>query len=111
MMRDAIGNRVPQPGRVKLDIPAMVENGNSVTLTVSIDALAEEVRALHIFANGNPLPNVAHLRFGPAAGRARLTTRMRLATSQTVSAVAEMVDGSCWIDEVTLLVTLAACIE
>jgi len=111
VLRAAIGNRVPQKGRVKLDIPVMVENGNSVTLTVSIDALPEDVTAIHIFADGNPLPNVAHIRFGPSAGHPRLTTRMRLATSQTVSAVAEMTDGTCWIDEVTLLVTLAACIE
>jgi sulfur-oxidizing protein SoxY len=110
-MREAIGDNVPQKGRIKLDIPVMVENGNAVTLTASIDALPEEVRAIHIFADGNPLPNVGHFRFGRATGQPRITTRMRLATSQTVSAVAEMADGTCWIDQVTLLVTLAACIE
>ena len=110
-MREVLGDRTPQKGRVKLDIPSMVENGNSVTVTAGIDALPDEVRAIHIFAEGNPLPNVIHARFGPAAGRPRIITRMRLATSQTVSAVADMADGTCWIDEVTLLVTLAACIE
>jgi sulfur-oxidizing protein SoxY len=110
-MREAIGDAVPKKGRIKLEIPVMVENGNAVSMTASIDALPGEVRAIHVFADGNPLPNVGNFRFGPATGRPRITTRIRLATSQTVSAVAAMADGTCWIDSVELLVTLAACIE
>ncbi len=62
-------------------------------------------------AERNPLPHVANFTFGPRSGRPRVSTRIRLATSQTVIAIAVMNDGSCWSDSVDLLVTLAACIE
>lgn len=115
----------PRPGKVKLDMPAMVENGNAVSLTVSVDApvqassageaaaatAAARVVGIDVFAEGNPLPNVARFRFGPRAGLPRVTTRMRLATSQTVVAVAELSDGTFWTDSVDLIVTLAACVE
>ena len=73
--------------------------------------LADPVASLHVFAEANPNPNVLNIRFGPAAGPPRVSTRIRLATSQTVIAVARMQDGSFWQDSVELLVTLAACIE
>lgn len=110
-MRDVLGDTVPKPGRVKLEIPALVENGNAVAMTVSCDALPGEVRSIHVFADGNLLPNVIHARFGPRAGRARLSTRIRLTASQTVIAVAMLSDGSCWLDSVELMVTLAACLD
>jgi sulfur-oxidizing protein SoxY len=69
------------------------------------------VRSIDVFAEGNPLPRVLGLRFGPRAGAARFATRIRLATSQTVIAVAKLADGSCWRDSVDLLVTLAACVD
>ena len=106
-----IGDTIPQPSRLKLDIPVLVENGNTVSLAASIEALPAEVRAIHIFAEGNPLPNVASFRFGPATGSPRIATRIRLATSQTVIAIAQMTDGTCYTDSVDLLVTLAACLE
>lgn len=95
-------------GLVKLDLPVLVENGNAVAMTVSVDA---PTRAIHIFAEANPLPRVATFRFGPRAGAPRVATRIRLATSQTVIAVAELADGTFRQDSVDLLVTLAACIE
>jgi len=98
-------------GRVKLDIPVMVENGNSVGMTVSVDAPIAEVRSIDVFAEGNPLPHVLRVTFGSHAGAPRFATRIRLATSQTVIAVAKLADGSCWRDSVDLLVTLAACID
>jgi sulfur-oxidizing protein SoxY len=111
-IRAAVGDAAQlRPGRVRLDVPVMVENGNSVAMTVSCDALPGEVKAFHVFAEGNPLPNVTHVRFGPAIGRPRISTRIRLATSETVIAVAEMADGTCWTDSVDLVVTLAACLE
>jgi sulfur-oxidizing protein SoxY len=110
-IRAAIGDRTPIPGRLKLDVPVLVENGNAVALSASIDALASDVRAIHVFAEGNPLPNVGHFRFGPASGHPRIATRIRLSTSQTVIAIAEMSDGTCYSDSVDLLVTLAACLE
>jgi sulfur-oxidizing protein SoxY len=72
---------------------------------------ADHVRSIHLFAEGNPLPNVAHFHLGPRAGRPFVATRMRLATSQKVIAVAKLSDGSCWTDGADIVVTLAACIE
>jgi sulfur-oxidizing protein SoxY len=113
-IKDVVGDADLKRGRVKLDMPVLVENGNAVGMTVSCDAPLtgpDRVLSLHVFAEGNPLPNVAHFRFGPRAGKASVSTRMRLATSQTVIAVAKLADGTCWTDSLELLVTLAACIE
>lgn len=110
-MRALIGDAKPQEGRVKLDIPVMVENGNAVSMTVTCEALPGEIEFLHVFAEGNPLPNVIHAIFGPRAARARVATRIRLATSQTVIALVKLRDGTCWTDSVDLLVTLAACLD
>lgn len=111
LVRDFTGGAPLAEGRVKLDLPVLVENGNAVSMTVSVDAPAGAVREIAVFADGNPLPEVLRLRFGPAAGPPVVETRIRLATSQTVTAVARMADGTCWRDRVELLVTLAACIE
>lgn len=110
-MQEVTGGARPQQGRVKLDIPVMVENGNAVGLTVDVEQDGPRATDLYVFAEGNPLPRVLHAHFGPAAGRTRLATRMRLATSQTVVAVARLEDGSLWTDSVDLIVTLAACLE
>jgi sulfur-oxidizing protein SoxY len=111
LIAELTGDAELRDGRVKLDLPVMVENGNAVAMTVSVDAPVAEVRSIDVFAEGNPLPHVVRFRFGPRAGAARVATRIRLATSQTVIAVAKLADGSCWRDSVDLLVTLAACID
>ena len=99
-------------GHVTLDLALMVENGNAVGVVVSAEAApGTTVASLHLFAEGNPNPEVFHAWFGPAAYAPRLATRMRLATSQTVIAVAVMADGSCWRDDVAVMVTQAACLE
>lgn len=101
-------------GRVKLDIPPLIENGNSVQCVVSVDSPmtpVDYVKAIHVFNEKNPQPNVIGVRLGPRAGRARLSTRIRLAASQTVTAVAEMSDGSFWSDRVEVIVTMGACVE
>jgi sulfur-oxidizing protein SoxY len=111
LIAELVGGAALRDERVKLDLPVMVENGNSVGMTVSVDAPVAQVRSIDVFAEGNPLPHVLRVRFGPNAGAPRIATRIRLATSQTVIAVAKLTDGSCWRDSVDLLVTLAACIE
>ena len=111
LMAELVGEAELRDGGVKLDLPVMVENGNAVAMTVSVDAPVSQVRSIDVFAEGNPLPHVVRLQFGPRAGAARVATRIRLATSQTVIAVAKLADGSCWRDSVDLLVTLAACID
>ena len=95
-------------GRVRLDIPILVDNGNAVPMVLEVDGAAREIA---VFADGNPLPEVLRLRPGPAMATDRLETRIRLATSQTVTALVRLDDGSCWADRVELLVTIAACIE
>ncbi|HEX4171325.1 MAG TPA: thiosulfate oxidation carrier protein SoxY [Acetobacteraceae bacterium] len=111
LIAQLVGEGELRDGRVKLDLPVMVENGNSVGMTVTVDAPVANVRSIDVFAEGNPLPHVLRVTFGPHAGAARFATRIRLATSQTVIAVAKLADGSCWRDSVDLLVTLAACID
>jgi len=72
---------------------------------------SDHVKAIHLFNEKNPQPNVIGVRFGPRAGRANLSTRIRLADSQTVTAIAEFSDGSFWSDSVSVIVTLPACVE
>jgi sulfur-oxidizing protein SoxY len=106
-----VGDAPLKDGLIHLDLPVMVENGNTVAMSVSVADPPSPVESIHVFAEGNPLPRVAVFRFGPRSGAPRVATRMRLATSQTVIAIARLRDGSCWRDSVDLLVTLAACIE
>jgi len=113
-VRSAIGEATVKKGRVKLDLPPIVENGNSVPCTVSVESPmtgADHVKAIHIFNEKNPQPNVISIKLNPRAGRAAFSTRIRLADSQTVTAIAEMSDGSCWSDDIDVIVTLAACLE
>lgn len=108
------GNAPVQRGRIKLDLSPLVENGNSVSVSVKADSPMTEqdhVRAIAIFTEQNPQPNVITVRLGPRAGRAFVNTRMRLATSQKVIAVAGFSDGTFWSDQVEVIVTLAACVE
>lgn len=117
-MQEAIGRitggaRVAS-GRVKLEVAPLIENGNSVLLAVSVDSpmtAAEHVRAIHVFAPDNPLPNMVSAYLGPRSGRARIMTRVRVAESQTLLAIAQLSDGSFWSDSVPVVVTLAACTE
>lgn len=113
-VRKAIGDVKVTPGKIKLDLPPLVENGNSVPCTVAVDSAmtaADYVKAVHIFNEKNPQPNVISAKLGPRAGRAEFSTRIRLANSQTVTAIAELSDGTFWSDAVDVIVTLAACVE
>ena len=110
-MREVTGGAPLQQGLVRLDLPGMVENGNAVGMTVGVDDPPSPVRSLHVSADGNPLPTVLHARIGPAAFRPHVATRIRLASSQTVHAIAVLQDGACWTSSVDLVVTLAACLE
>lgn len=113
-IRGLVGDRLVQAGKVSVDLPPLVENGNVVPLTVSVESAmtaADRVRAIHVFAPKNPQPLVAVFRFGPRAGRAAVSTRIRLADSQTVTAVCEMADGSFRSGSADAVVTVAACTE
>jgi sulfur-oxidizing protein SoxY len=101
-------------GKVAIDIPPLVENGNVVPITVSVDSpmtAGNYVKALHVFNEKNPLPNVISVKLGPRAGKAAVSTRIRLATAQKIVAIAELSDGSFWSDSADVIVTVAACVE
>ncbi|HEU4367043.1 MAG TPA: SoxY-related AACIE arm protein [Methylomirabilota bacterium] len=113
-IRKVVGSAAVPRGRVKLELPPLSENGHAVPLTVSVESpmtAADHVRAIHIFTEVNPQPDVASFHLGPRAGRARVATRIRLANTQTVVAVCELSDGSFWSDSADVVVTLAACLE
>jgi sulfur-oxidizing protein SoxY len=108
------GNATLNQGRIKIELPPLVENGNAVPLGITVESPMtdkDHVKAVHVFTEKNPQPNVASFQLGPRAGTANIQTRMRLADTQVVLAVAEMSDGSFWRDEVEVVVTLAACLE
>jgi sulfur-oxidizing protein SoxY len=111
---EIVGDAAVHQGKVKLEVPPLVENGNAVPLTVSVDSPMterEHVKSIHIFNEKNPQPNVASFYLGPRAGRAQVSTRIRLADSQKVIAIAQLCDDSFWSDSVDVVVTLAACLE
>ncbi len=113
-IRELVGEAAVREGKVKLDLPPLVENGNAVPMTVTVDSpmtAADYVKSIHAFNEKNPQPYVAAFHLGPRAGKASVSTRVRLADSQKVIAIAEMSDGSFWSDSVNLVVTLAACLE
>lgn len=114
-MEELFAGREIRPGRVTLKLPRLAENGNSVSLAVEVPdspmSEADHVRALYVFAEKNPLPNVARFFLGPHCGAAKVATRIRLADTQTVTAVAEMSDGTLWSAGAEVVVTLAACID
>jgi sulfur-oxidizing protein SoxY len=111
-MKELIGDATPSEGRITLDLPQIAENGNTVPLTVEVDSPMSEsdyCKAVHVFAEGNPLPNVASFRFTPACGQAIASTRIRLAKTQNVIAVAEMSDGSLYTAKAEVKVTIGGC--
>jgi sulfur-oxidizing protein SoxY len=113
-IRKVVGEAPLRKGKVKLDLPPLIENGNAVPMTISVESPMTEpdhVKAIHVFNEKNPQPYVVSVRLGPRAGKAAMAARIRLADSQTVIAIAEMSDGSCWSDEADVVVTLAACVE
>jgi sulfur-oxidizing protein SoxY len=113
-IRGFAGAAPVQAGRVTLDIAPLVENGNAVPVTVGVDSpmsAADHVKRIALFNERNPQREVAVFHLGPRAGRASVATRIRLASSQQLVALAELSDGSVWSRRVDVIVTLAACIE
>jgi sulfur-oxidizing protein SoxY len=113
-IRKVVGSARINPGKVKLELPPLIENGNTVPLAVTVDSPmteANHVRAIHVFTQKNPQPYVVSFHLGPRAGRAKVATRVRLADSQSVVAICELSDGTFWSDSADVVVTLAACLE
>ena len=113
-IKEVVGGAVIREGRVKLDLPPLVENGNTVPLTVSVESPmtpADHVKAIHVFNEKNPQPHVFDARLGPRNGRAVVATRIKLGDSQKIIAIAETSTGEFWSASADVIVTLAACIE
>jgi sulfur-oxidizing protein SoxY len=113
-IRQVIGEAPVKPGKVTLEIPPLVENGNTVPCSVTVDSpmtANDHVKAVHIFNEKNPQPNVVSMHLGPRAGRASVSTRIRLADTQSIVAIAELSDGSFWSASANVIITLGACLE
>ena len=113
-IRAFAGEAELRAGRVKVDLPPLVENGNAAPLSVTVESPMTEpdhVRRIAVFNEANPEPNVLTVDLGPRAGKAAFSTRIRLATSQRILVVAEMSDGTFWSGGADVIVTLAACVE
>ena len=113
-IRKVTGGAPARAGKVKLEVPPLIDNGNAVPVTVAVESpmtAAEHVKTIHLLTEKNPQPHVLSAHLGPRAGRASVSTRMRLADSQKVVAIAQLSDGSLWSDTVDVIVTLAACLE
>jgi len=113
-IRNVVGEAPVRTGKVKLDIPPLVENGNTVPMTVRVESpmtSTEYVKSIHVFNEKNPQPNIGNFYIGPSAGCAQISTRIRLADTQKVVAIARLSDDSFWSTSVDIVVTLAACTE
>lgn len=113
-IRNVIGEANLQAGKITLEVPPLVENGNTVPVTIIVDSpmsKADHVKAIHVFNEKNPQPHVISITLGPRAGKARIATRIKLADTQRIVGIAEMSDGSFWTGEANVIVTIAACVE
>jgi sulfur-oxidizing protein SoxY len=113
-IREIVGETAVKPGKIKIDLPPLVENGNTVAMGVTVESpmtATDHVKAIHVVTEKNPQPNVISVKLGPRAGKADIQTRIRLADTQTVIALCEMSDGSFWSDKIDVIITLGACLE
>jgi sulfur-oxidizing protein SoxY len=111
-LRETFGERPISRGRVKLEIPRIAENGSVVPVTVSVDSpmtQQDHVTGIHLFAEKNHLPRVLEMQLGPYNGKAVISTRIRMATSQQLTAVAVLSDGSLWAAAADIEVVTSEC--
>src|SRR6185295_8903165 len=111
-LRETFGEAPITPGKVVLELPRLAENGNVVPVTVTVDSPMTEqdyVKSIHLFAEQNPLPRILEVELGPHNGRARVSSRIRVATSQQIHAIAVMSDATLWSAAVDIEVTVSGC--
>ena len=111
----AVTNGAPvKKGKVTLVLPQLADNGNSVPIRITVDSpmtATDHVKSIHLYSDRNPVPNMASFYLGPRAGKAEINSRVRLAGSQRVTAVAQLSDGTFWSDTAPIVVTLSACLD
>ena len=108
------GGAPVRKGKVTLVLPQLADNGNSVPILITVDSPmtpADHVKSIHLYSERNPVPNMANFYLGPRAGKAEINSRVRLAGSQRVTAVAKLSDGTFWYDAAPIVVTLSACLD
>ena len=106
------GDKTFASGKIKLDVPEIAENGLVVPINIEVESpmtAADYVKAVHVFAEGNPLPGVVSYRFTPECGKAAASTRMRLAQTQNIVGVAEMSNGELYMTTAQVKVTIGGC--
>jgi len=106
------GDKKLESGKIKLDVPEIAENGLVVPINVDVESPMTEqdyVKAVHVFADGNPLPGVVSYKFTPACGKASASTRMRLAQTQNIVCIAEMSNGNLHMAKANIKVTIGGC--
>ena len=111
LLAEIFGDRRPMPGVIAMKLSPLAENGLAVPITLSVDEPPAKVKRIVLLAPGNPFPRAAEYRFGPRAGKAQVSTRIRLARSQSVTAVAELADGSLWSTAADITITSGACAD
>ena len=112
VLNKLVGGKKATPGKIKLHIPEIAENGNTVPMTVAVDSpmtSAAYVKAIHVVTDNNPQPQVASFYLSPANGKAEVQTRIRLATTMHVIAYTELSDGTVWSDQAEAKVTIGGC--
>ena len=113
-IKEVVGDKTLREGKVVLDIPSLIENGNAVPLTVTVDSpmtADDRIRAIHVFNEKNPQPHVYNAWLGPSVAKAEIATRIKLGDSQRIVAIAETSKGEFWTASADVVVTLAACLE
>ena len=110
VIKQFAGGRTPAQGRINLDLPKIADGGGSVPMTITVDSpMTEELHVVLVLAEGNPRPRVAIFHFSPANGVAEVSTRIRLAKTENVIAVAKMNDGSVYMAKKEVTVTVGGC--
>jgi sulfur-oxidizing protein SoxY len=113
-IKEVTGGAPLRTGRMTIDAPPLIENGNAVPVTITVDSpmtVADYVKAIHLFNEKNPQPHVFNAWLSPGNGRATITTRIKLAATQKIVAIAETSKGEFLTASGEVIVTLAACIE
>lgn len=111
-IRKLYGDKAIGEGKIKLDVPEIAENGLVVPVTIDVESPmteADHVKAVHIFADGNPLPFIVSYMFTPDCGKASASARMRLAQTQNIVAIAEMSNGALFSTKAQVKVTIGGC--
>ncbi|MBR83162.1 MAG: thiosulfate oxidation carrier protein SoxY [Magnetovibrio sp.] len=111
-IKKLIGDKPTRNGKIKLELPQIAENGKSVPMALEVESpMTDEnyVKSVHVLADGNPKPDVASFHFTPLSGRAKANTRLRLAKTQNIVAIAEMHDGSVFMAKSPVTVTIGGC--